>query len=651
MINSTVIYGPPGCGKTTAIIDRMAEAVSRGTPSSRIGLVSFTRAAAHEIAKRAGVSPGKNVSTLHSYAFRLNGMIRDQVIDKPKLREFSMVSKIQTTGASVYDEEQLGEGDFYLSAYGYMRSTMVGEVEAYKACGSEGNLRSFRYFIKAYDQWKQAHGYMDFSDMLDSALDQSPPDLDLLFLDEAQDFSPAQWRLIESWVPHINEMVLALDDDQCQPPGTMVETPAGEVAIESLRDGDRVTAWTSGKPTSRAVKVAARDYAGKLVKVQAGGKESRYTSGHTCLVRYKEDLSNTRCLYLMRRGNLFRVGQTRAMKQSGGAKYVRMYAKNLNSDLHEVATLEDGELKWQEFTVSEEEYTGEVHSLEVDKSRNYFGGGIFTHNCLYKFTGADPEGGPRFERRYNSKRVVLDQSYRVPANIHALAERTIQRVKTRVSKEYLPVAPGGNINRYGSIHTLPVPEAPTDTLILFRNHSLRGEIETWLIDRGVPYLTDNGRRGPLQGALAAAIRAWTVAQQNHEHTGMTMLDSRSQSLLRRMVKPIYSTKFQQEDLDKIIHKSWSQVLKAPLPMLAYFDRLNRHYGTPLPSTQVHLSTIHGAKGREAHRVILLDAMSNRTAEAYTHDPDPEIRAFYVGITRTKQRLDVVAGENPMGVLR
>lgn len=485
MIDSTVIYGPPGCGKTTAIIDRMAEAVSRGTPASRIGLVSFTRAAAHEIAKRAGVSPGKNISTLHSYAFRLNGMIRDQVIDRAKLLEFSRVSKIQTTGASVYDEEQLGEGDYYLSAYGYMRSTMVDEIEAFKVCGSEGNLRSFRYFVKAYDQWKQAHGFMDFSDMLDGAMGQPPPDLDILFLDEAQDFSPAQWRLIESWVPHIGEMVLALDDDQ----------------------------------------------------------------------------------------------------------------------------------------------------------------------TLYKFTGADPEGGPRFEQKYGSKRVVLDQSYRVPANIHALAERTIQRVKSRVSKEYLPVAPGGDINRYGSIHTLPVPDADVDTLILFRNHSLRGDIESWLIDKGVPYLTDNGRRGPLQGALAAAIRAWIIAQQNYEHTGMTMLDSRSQSLLRKMAKPIYSTKFRDDNLEQIIDKDWSQVLKAPLPMLAYFDRLKRHYGTPLPDTQVHLSTIHGAKGREAYRVVLLDAMSNRTAEAYTHDPDPEIRAFYVGITRTKQRLDVVAGENPMGVLR
>jgi len=447
--------------------------------------VSFTRAAAHEIAKRAGVAPGKNISTLHSYAFRLNEMIRDQVVDRAKLREFARVSKIQTTGASVYDEEQLGEGDYYLSAYGYMRSTMVDEVEAFKACGSEGNLRSFRYFIKAYDRWKQAHGYMDFSDMLDSALDQPPPDLDILFLDEAQDFSPAQWRLIESWVPHIDEMVLALDDDQ----------------------------------------------------------------------------------------------------------------------------------------------------------------------TLYKFTGADPEGGPKFERKYGSERVILNQSYRVPANIHALAEKTIQRVKFRVAKQYLPVAPGGDINRYGSIHTLPVPDASVDTLILFRNHSLRGDIEEWLIDRGVPYLTDNGRKGPLQGIHAAAIRAWLIAQENYEHMGITMLDSRSMSLLRKIAKPVHAPKFKSEDLDSIISRDWSSVLNVPLSMIAYFTKLKKRHGTPLPDTQVHLSTIHGAKGREAHRVVLLDAMSNRTAEAYTHDPDPEIRAFYVGITRTKQRLDVVTGENPMGVLR
>jgi DNA helicase-2/ATP-dependent DNA helicase PcrA len=33
-------------------------------------------------------------------------------------------------------------------------------------------------------------------------------------LDEAQDFSDQQWALVESWLPYVDQLVLAGDDDQ-----------------------------------------------------------------------------------------------------------------------------------------------------------------------------------------------------------------------------------------------------------------------------------------------------------------------------------------------------------------------------------------------------------------------------------------------------
>lgn len=486
MDKSTIIYGPPGTGKSTEIIKRMQGAVSRGTPVDRIGLVSFTRAAAHELAKRAGVPPGKNISTLHSYAFRICGLIREQVVDRNKLLTFSKVSKIETTGANVYDQENLGAGDHYLSMYGYMRSSLITDTkEAFYAGNREGSLVEFQYFVKAYERWKEAHGYVDFSDMLTECLSKPAPDLDLLFLDEAQDFSPAQWLLIEHWVPHIKEMVLALDDDQ----------------------------------------------------------------------------------------------------------------------------------------------------------------------TLYKFNGADPDGGPAFERKHRSERRVLNKSYRVPAEIHALANKLIHNVSHRVDKEYHPVDQGGQINRYGNIRAVPKPTASDEVLVLFRNHSLRTEIEEWLIDSGIPYLTDNGRKGPLQAALGAAILAWEQAQENLEHTGQDMLPPRSWALLRKLALPVYKRDFNAEDMTRLEGKKWYQVLRAPNQLISYHRKLERNYGTAVPGTKVRLSTIHGAKGREADRVILLNGMSQNTAEACTHDPDPEIRCFYVGVTRARHRLDIVSGDNPLHLLR
>lgn len=486
MKKSTVIYGPPGTGKSTEIIRRMSVAIESGIAPDRIGLCSFTKAAAQELAHRVGVPPGKNIATLHSFAFRACGMIREQVVDRPKLLEFSKVSKIETTGASIYDQEQLGPGDYYLATYGYMRSILENDTKkAFSATGAQGSLVEFEYFIKAYESWKKAYGYMDFSDMLEQAVNREPPAVDILFLDEAQDFSPAQWKLINSWLPHIDEVVLALDDDQ----------------------------------------------------------------------------------------------------------------------------------------------------------------------TLYKFTGADPDGGPSFEREHNSERVVLNQSYRVPSNIHALATRLIHNVTNRVDKQYHPVAEGGTVTFYGSTNAVPVPCANEDTLVLFRNHSLRKEVEEWLITHGVPYLTDNGAPGPLQNRIMSAIRAWKQAQQDYARAGTTFLDGKQWAVLKRNCKPVHMQRFAREQVDDIIDRHWSHVVNMPPHLVMYYKKIEMNHGRPDCETKVRLTTIHGSKGREADRVILLNAMSEKTAESASRDPDPEIRAFYVGVTRAKKVLDVVNGDNPLQVLR
>lgn len=486
MKKSTVIYGPPGTGKSTEIIRRMSAAIEQGIPAERIGLCSFTKAAAQELAHRVGVPPGKNIATLHSFAFRACNMIREQVIDRPKLLEFSKVSKIETTGASIYDQEQLGPGDYYLATYGYMRSILEDDTKrAFSATGAQGSLVEFEYFVKTYEKWKKAYGYMDFSDMLEQAINNEPPAVDILFLDEAQDFSPAQWKLINSWLPHIDEVVLALDDDQ----------------------------------------------------------------------------------------------------------------------------------------------------------------------TLYKFTGADPDGGPAFEREHGSERVVLNKSYRVPSNIHSLATRLIHNVANRVDKQYDPVAEGGVVRFYGNINPVAVPKPDEDVMILFRNHSLRKEVEEWLMSRGVPYITDNGAPGPLQNRSMAAIRAWKQAQQDFEKMGQLFMDNKKWAVLKRNCKPIHAQRFQREDIEDIITRHWSQVLNMAPPLAQYYRLVEANHGRPDPETSIKLTTIHGSKGREADRVILLNAMSEKTAESASHDPDPEIRAFYVGVTRAKHVLDIVNGDNPLQVLR
>ena len=67
-------------------------------------------------------------------------------------------------------------------------------------------------------------------------------------------------------------------------------------------------------------------------------------------------------------------------------------------------------------------------------------------------------------------------------------------------------------------------------------------------------------------------------------------------------------------------------------------------GEKLLSSKIKLNTIHAAKGGESDNVVLLTDLANKTWEELYVNPDNECRAFYVGVTRTKDNLHIVRGK-------
>jgi len=67
-------------------------------------------------------------------------------------------------------------------------------------------------------------------------------------------------------------------------------------------------------------------------------------------------------------------------------------------------------------------------------------------------------------------------------------------------------------------------------------------------------------------------------------------------------------------------------------------------GEKLMSSKIKLNTIHAAKGGESENVVLLTDLANKTWEELYINPDNECRAFYVGVTRTKNNLHIVQGK-------
>lgn len=209
------VYGPPGTGKTTEMLRRVGEAKLRGVQAERIAFMSFTRAAASEALSRLGLKRSNNVSTIHSMCFRALGLKQMQVVDPGKLKEFAEQVGVPVIGKSPEDDEERSDGDAYLDIISYARNTFTDPAEVYDYSDRPGTRAEFNMFIRAYSEWKSTYGFYDFNDMLERAAKRVQKlDAEILFVDEAQDLSPLQWRVIDRFAKGVAEVHVAGDDDQ-----------------------------------------------------------------------------------------------------------------------------------------------------------------------------------------------------------------------------------------------------------------------------------------------------------------------------------------------------------------------------------------------------------------------------------------------------
>ena len=270
-----------------------------------------------------------------------------------------------------------------------------------------------------------------------------------------------------------------------------------------------------------------------------------------------------------------------------------------------------------------------VHALVAESPQTWIAGD--DDQSLYLWAGSMRHG----MRAYHERGVVkiLDRSHRLPRHIHDVAEAIISQVKDRVPKTYAPKTEEGIVARWGELHFTNLPAADEDTLILYRNHSMREEAENWLVEHLIPYQVQGPHQGLFRGLTASAIRSLRRLQRGEE-IGISPFRA-----LCRTVFPSLRRDFNEGTFQKHLSKPWHEIVPCYDPVR--FRYLNRVDLDTKP--RVTLGTIHGSKGMEADRVILMLGMGERTYENFDDD---EHRVFYVGATRAKHRLDVIDGPNP-----
>jgi len=238
----TVVVGCPGTGKTTFLAKLIAE--YRAQHPRPVVFCSHTRAAAKAaLDKSIDNDPGVQVQTIHSFCFRHLNMSKAQVPDWRQLSEFC--SSVGAPMGRNEGEEDIGNdiGDDYLSMVALATARLCSPAEIYNGSPRrDGGLQHFLSFCTSYAKWKDTYGFIDFSDMVLRALKiERFGDMGLLVVDEAQDLTPLQWKVIERILVATPgcQVVIAGDSDQAINSWAGAD-PLGMHKFEETRGAERI---------------------------------------------------------------------------------------------------------------------------------------------------------------------------------------------------------------------------------------------------------------------------------------------------------------------------------------------------------------------------------------------------------------------------
>ena len=219
-----IVLGPPGTGKTTTLLAEVDAALASGVAPERVGYFTFTRRGAQEAVERAVKKFDLDRSrfpyfrTLHSLCFRELNMKRGDVFEGSKLREFSQYAGVPVTGRGWSEDGTLmgfEVGDRILFAENLSRVRQISLREQYDLDDDGIDWHIVNRVSKALAEFKRANALVDYTDMLSEFVRQKITiPLDLLVIDEAQDLSLLQWRVVEQLATAAKRVVVAGDDDQ-----------------------------------------------------------------------------------------------------------------------------------------------------------------------------------------------------------------------------------------------------------------------------------------------------------------------------------------------------------------------------------------------------------------------------------------------------
>jgi DNA helicase-2/ATP-dependent DNA helicase PcrA len=274
-------------------------------------------------------------------------------------------------------------------------------------------------------------------------------------------------------------------------------------------------------------------------------------------------------------------------------------------------------------------------------TRVYVGGD--DDQAIYRWAGADVD---KFLGLDDSSREILPISHRLTRSVHEIGQRIINQVQHRFPKLYVPRPTGGRVVRYRNLPHVDLHE-PGTWLLLARNGYMLKNLVYLAKEQGVPYST---RGGPsVDPEHVKAIQLWEgmrsgkIKEIDAPQVRLIALYTNTPAKDIRETST-YPVEPMRERLG--LHNIWHRALiKIPNGKREFYISCLRRGEKLAGAPRVRIDTIHGVKGAEADNVLLLTDLSYKTARSFEREPEHEHRVFYVGVTRAREALHILAPQS------
>lgn len=305
-----LIIAGPGSGKTRVLTHRIAYLIeAEGVWPHRICAVTFTNKAAAEMKHRLEKLIGPRVKdltvgTFHSLGVRI---LRQHIELLGYSKDFAIYDDDDQIGLVKQAMKDIDLDDKQYAPRGFL--SRISSAKAVLASPEQASRAAETYFdelaarvYRRYQELLVKNQAVDFDDLIMLTIELFTGHPEVLkkyqerylhvLVDEYQDTSHSQYIMIKLLSGLHKNLCVVGDEDQCVVGGTLIATPAGEVPIELIKEGEEILGG-AGRGTTAAALVTAikkRPYKGKLVTVfTASGKVIHVTPNHMCFARHEGD--------------------------------------------------------------------------------------------------------------------------------------------------------------------------------------------------------------------------------------------------------------------------------------------------------------------------------------------------------------------------